>query len=414
MSTPQQFKLPKRLESEFGRMALKNFRSLEFMERKLARFRNHLHFTMHCKHHGLYPPSLSLKTAVKGPHAQRIIQNTQHLLLNERIRQIYYTINVTKQRISDLDESLFTCLPVDVYTDVKNWVTHASEAEFSKCCSRQKDKFSRLESKQKLSRSDVPVSQMSDDATVETACHLLGNTSNKAAELRSDCVQVLKQSKPPPSNISKEERAALRELKEDKDITILPADKGRATVILNKTDYQDKANDLLNDTNTYKPLKRDPTSMYRNQLIEVLQSLRDEGVINVITYRQLYPTSSDTPKFYGLPKVHKDACPLRPIVSSCGSITYNTAKFISKILSPLVGSTPRHLKNSEDLVTKLSAIKLADNESLISYDVSALFTSVPVDESLFIKRVTLTTSLSISTLCIPQLSLRLSERTISV
>ncbi|XP_072050005.1 uncharacterized protein [Amphiura filiformis] len=239
---------------------------------------------------------------------------------------------------------------------------------------------------------------------VETACHLLGNTSNKAAELRSDCVQVLKQSKPPPSNISKEERVALRELKEDKDITILPADKGRATVILNKTDYQDKANDLLNDTNTYKPLKRDPTSMYRNQLIEVLQSLRDEGVINVITYRQLYPTSSDTPKFYGLPKVHKDACPLRPIVSSCGSITYNTAKFISKILSPLVGGTPRHLKNSEDLVTKLSAIKLADNESLVSYDVSALFTSVPVDESLDIihKRLTNDDTLSTRTTLSPK------------
>ena len=78
--------------------------------------------------------------------------------------------------------------------------------------------------------------------------------------------------------------------------------------------------------------------------------------------------------------------PLRPIVASRGSITYGVARYIADILSPLVGKTPRHLNNSTDLVNKLKDIRLEPDESLVSFDVSALFTSVSVEESLEIIR----------------------------
>ena len=57
----------------------------------------------------------------------------------------------------------------------------------------------------------------------------------------------------------------------------------------------------------------------------------------------LYPTGVTTPKYYGLPKVHKEDTPLRPIVSSIGSVTYETAKELSRILKPLVGRSPHHV-----------------------------------------------------------------------
>ena len=71
-------------------------------------------------------------------------------------------------------------------------------------------------------------------------------------------------------------------------------------------------------------------------------------------------------------------------MASRGSITYDTAKYVAGILAPLVGNTERHLQNSHDLVNKLSKFTLRPNECLVSYDVSALFTCVPVDESLSI------------------------------
>ena len=96
----------------------------------------------------------------------------------------------------------------------------------------------------------------------------------------------------------------------------------------------------------------------------------------------MYPIGCVLPKFYGLPKIHKPDTPLRPIVSSCGSVTYGVAKELAKIIKPLVGKSPRHVNSTQDFVKQAKHITLAPGECLSSYDVSALFTSVPVDPTL--------------------------------
>ena len=47
-----------------------------------------------------------------------------------------------------------------------------------------------------------------------------------------------------------------------------------------------------------------------------------------------------------------------------------------------VGHTSSFVKDSKDLTDKLQSISLQDNEELVSFDVSALFTSIPVDQAL--------------------------------
>ena len=95
-------------------------------------------------------------------------------------------------------------------------------------------------------------------------------------------------------------------------------------------------------------------------------------------YRRLYPTGAGSPKFYGLPKIHKPGTPLRPIVSSTGTVTYSTAKELAKILKPLVGMSTHHVHNTKDFVEHLKDIRQKQGECIISYDVIALFTSVPI------------------------------------
>ena len=73
---------------------------------------------------------------------------------------------------------------------------------------------------------------------------------------------------------------------------------------------------------------------------------------------------------------------LRPIVSSCGSVTYGVAKELAKILKPFVGKSPHHINNTHDFVEQAKHITLEPGECISSYDVSALFTSVPVDPAL--------------------------------
>ncbi len=79
-------------------------------------------------------------------------------------------------------------------------------------------------------------------------------------QLRLKVSAALSSAKAPPSNLTIQERKALTSLQRDRDITILPADKGRCTVVLNTTDYLSKVNSLLSNTATYETPKRDPTS----------------------------------------------------------------------------------------------------------------------------------------------------------
>ena len=91
------------------------------------------------------------------------------------------------------------------------------------------------------------------------------------------------------SNINKLERDALDSLGKNKDITIVPADKGRAVVVLNTEDYVKKAKSLLSDTQTYKVVPKDPTAKFSKSIVELLQKCKTEGFPDCL-YRQVYPT----------------------------------------------------------------------------------------------------------------------------
>ena len=72
----------------------------------------------------------------------------------------------------------------------------------------------------------------------------------------------------------------------------------------------------------------------------------------------MYPTGCVLPKFYGLPKIHKTANPLRPIVSSRGSVTYGVAQVLSKVLKPLVGKSPHDIQSTGDFVSRAKGLTL--------------------------------------------------------
>ena len=120
-------------------------------------------------------------------------------------------------------------------------------------------------------------------------------------------------------------------------------------VVMDKQDYINKANQLLNQ-NTYKVISKDPTTTIKNKLINILKVIKTKTGLGSYSCKAMYPTSCVPPKFYGLPKIHKPDTPLRPIVSSCGSVTYGVAKELAKILKPLVGKSPHHINSTQDFV----------------------------------------------------------------
>ena len=81
---------------------------------------------------------------------------------------------------------------------------------------------------------------------------------------------------------------------------------------------------------------------------------------------------------------------LRPIVSSRGAITYEVTKELAGIICPLVGKSQHHLKNTQHFIQQIWQVKLEEREVISSYDVKALFTSVPSDPSINIVKQRLT------------------------
>ena len=126
----------------------------------------------------------------------------------------------------------------------------------------------------------------------------------------------------PPSNILPDKAKALKELRNDDSFVIVPADKGRATVVLDCTEYDDKIHNLLSDDRTYRKLSRNPTPALERRMNSSLLSLKKSGALPEPLYWRLHSSDSRIPLLYGLPKIYKPDVPLRPIMSFANSPTY--------------------------------------------------------------------------------------------
>ena len=124
-------------------------------------------------------------------------------------------------------------------------------------------------------------------ATVEQACQNL--EPHNAEELRAEIRVTLKHSHNPRKNITKEEAQALAELKIDHSRAILTAYKGVVLVVMDRTEYMSKAQDLLEDGRTYKEIKTDQTNKLKNKLINLLKKIKAEGGITNHLYKKIAP-----------------------------------------------------------------------------------------------------------------------------
>ena len=107
-------------------------------------------------------------------------------------------------------------------------------------------------------------------ATV-SACSSLSTSDFN--ELRPKVVTIISSNtQVKEQNVTKEEWKAIEELRKDEIITVLPADKGRVTVVMKKEEYREKCK-------TYLKLKSGATAKYKKQIISALKDLKDCQVI---------------------------------------------------------------------------------------------------------------------------------------
>lgn len=203
--------------------------------------------------------------------------------------------------------------------------------------------------------------------------------------VQHDIQELFRQSHNPFVNISKPEQEALKDLANDRSITIKSADKGGATVLLDTSTYREECLHQLGDTRSYQLLTTDPTPRLKTTIGHIVEEALAEGWITTKEAAYLTTQHPVTPYFYVLPKIHKARRPPpgRPIISGIGSILEPLSTFVDVFLRPMVKLMPTYLQDTKDLLRLLPELDfniLTDH--LVSFDVESLYTSIPQNETL--------------------------------
>ncbi|CAM4982194.1 unnamed protein product [Rotaria socialis] len=93
--------------------------------------------------------------------------------------------------------------------------------------------------------------------------------------------------------------------------------------------------ELLGDNTKFKLVDNDPTITNEDQLIRLLSRLKKDNFITEAEYKVAKPSGSRLARLYGLPKLHKENCPLRPVMSAIKTVNYGLGKMLTSRLSHL-------------------------------------------------------------------------------
>ena len=130
--------------------------------------------------------------------------------------------------------------------------------------------------------------------------------------------------------------------------------------------------------------KINPTSILTNKIQKNLCNLRKENKFTSEAYFELYLSDSIPPCLYGTIKVHKPEknFPMRVIVSPIGTPPYGVSKYLVDIIQPTLNKNQHKVKNSKSFVSQTQTLKIKPDEMQVSYDVTNLNPSIPINEAI--------------------------------
>ena len=394
------------IRNKNGNEALKLARTLEEATLNVTRFKDHLHFNHRLKDHHILPKSLQFSPPVKSREGWKIAKKAGLAYLRLRISNCHTQIKKFSQRSSQTTLRLREMISKESLDTLLHTIKQRSQLEAQRRRESHKKKLhnilprshtreANLKEKWVMNISDRPLSASEHSALsldfnfaitpkslpvpqiVSSTESGIGQLPDAEKDLiRASVTSAINNWCPPPrNNITNDEERALRDLAKDTSVTILPADKGRAVVVMNTNDYTDKVNNLLKDDKTYHKItdkRRNPdTSSTEKSLNKLLLQIKDQPAphdsnkkqLDPKLYYKLHSTDATPASLYGLPKIHKENVPLRPIMSAIGSPTYELSKYLANILSPLQNNKYT-VKNSASFVEKIRAVSVDPDEIL--------------------------------------------------
>lgn len=189
----------------------------------------------------------------------------------------------------------------------------------------------------------------------------------------------------------------LKEVKQflfDNNYVVTATDKNLGIAVSERTWIISKSRDCLADENAYKKVsKAQAKEILDRKCVEMraLSSIAEQfdekyGSLSAFLKHKVTAEGDDhhIPKFYGIPKIHKQPVKFRPILPCHSAIQNPAAKFCSKVLKPLVNAAPTVIRGTKDLAIKLSQLQLPPWREIfiVTGDVVGYYPNIPLRKCL--------------------------------
>jgi hypothetical protein len=183
-------------------------------------------------------------------------------------------------------------------------------------------------------------------------------------------------------------KRALKNLKDNRSIYITKADKGGASVIWDRSEYEREALRQLSDRNTYEEIFQAQHPNLPQKLQDKLEECTDWLLhLKAITNQEaelIKNSAPEIPAIYLLPKVHKKintvskTFPGRPVVGTFNCYLHWIDKYLTEITNPLHDKIDNSLVDTIDLIRKLEEFEepLPHDLKICTLDVEALYPSI--------------------------------------
>ncbi|XP_015124713.1 uncharacterized protein LOC107046575 [Diachasma alloeum] len=220
-----------------------------------------------------------------------------------------------------------------------------------------------------------------------------GEQMEEKNRIRSEMINILTNFYNRPTSKRRDQQredvaATRRFLIEKQDLVLARSDKGNATVLMRREECVKVMKRMLSDTTTYQRIDKDRTVKFEKQTNGLVDALHRDEVVDADRAKSLKAFNIVMPRMYGLRKVHKPGCSLRPVVSCIKAPSYKVARFLHELLSRVTKRSVFTIKNSMEFVEFIKGVRLPPEYVMISLDVVSLFTNIPkrlvlhiVDES---------------------------------
>ncbi|UYV60357.1 hypothetical protein LAZ67_1000940 [Cordylochernes scorpioides] len=155
----------------------------------------------------------------------------------------------------------------------------------------------------------------------------------------------------------------IQSLSRNKDIVITKSDKGSRTVIMNTKDYTTKMNAILNDPLIFTPISSQEENLAIIKFKKEINILVKKKSITTEECKSFMSNIYGKAYIYGLPKLHKDNIPLRPIIVYHLSPAAPLSTFLARLLSPMLrdGGATASISSTPDFLNHIQQSPVLPN-----------------------------------------------------